>query len=155
MLFRSSGDFPNLGIEPLSLMSPALAGRFFTTSITWEAPMQRKVKVAQLCPTLCDPMDWEFSRPHGLGILQARIFGVGSLSLLQRIKPRSPVLQVDSLPAGPQGKPKNTGVGSLSLLQRIFLAQELNWGLPNCRQFLYQLSYEASLPCSVRMTYLI
>jgi len=47
-------------------MSPALAGRFFTTSVTWEAPMQRKVKVAQLCPTLCDPMDWEFSRPEYL-----------------------------------------------------------------------------------------
>ena len=29
-------------------------------------------------------------------------------------------LQVDSLPAEPQGKPKNTGVGSLSLLQQIF-----------------------------------
>ena len=34
------------------------------------------------------------------------------------IKPRSPSLQVDSLPAEPQGKPKNTGVGSLSLLQQ-------------------------------------
>ena len=31
------------------------------------------------------------------------------------IKPRSPTLQVDSLPAESQGKPKNTGVGSLSL----------------------------------------
>ena len=31
------------------------------------------------------------------------------------IKPRSPTLQADSLPAEPQGKPKNTGVGSLSL----------------------------------------
>ena len=27
---------PNPGTEPLSLMSPALAGRFFTTSATWE-----------------------------------------------------------------------------------------------------------------------
>ena len=33
------------------------------------------------------------------------------------IEPRSPALQADSLPAEPQGKPKNTGVGSLSLLQ--------------------------------------
>ena len=34
------------------------------------------------------------------------------------IEPRSPTLQVvDSLPAEPQGKPKNTGVGNLSLLQ--------------------------------------
>ena len=28
---------PNLGIEPVSLMSPVLAGRFFTTRTTWEA----------------------------------------------------------------------------------------------------------------------
>ncbi|CAN0491905.1 unnamed protein product [Rangifer tarandus platyrhynchus] len=32
------GDLPNPGIEPASLMSPALAGGFFTTSATWEAP---------------------------------------------------------------------------------------------------------------------
>ena len=32
------GDFPNPGMEPASLMSPTLAGRFFTTSTTWEAP---------------------------------------------------------------------------------------------------------------------
>ena len=32
------GDLPNLGIEPTSLLSPALAARFFTTSATWEAP---------------------------------------------------------------------------------------------------------------------
>ena len=36
------------------------------------------------------------------------------------IELRSPALQVDSLPAELQGKPKNTGVGSLSLLQWIF-----------------------------------
>ena len=29
------GDLPNLGIEPASLMSPALTGGFFTTSATW------------------------------------------------------------------------------------------------------------------------
>ena len=47
---------------------------------------------------------------------------------------------MDSLPAEPQGKPKNTGVGSLSLLQQIFLTQELNQGLLHCRQIVYQLS---------------
>ena len=30
------GDLPNPGIEPMSLMAPALAGRFFTTSASWE-----------------------------------------------------------------------------------------------------------------------
>ena len=32
------GDLPNTGVEPMSLTSPALAGGFFTTSATWEAP---------------------------------------------------------------------------------------------------------------------
>ena len=49
-----------------------------------------------------------------------------------------------SLPAEPQGKPKNTGMGSLSLLQGIFLTQELNRGLLYCRQILYQLSYQGN-----------
>ena len=31
------GDLPNPGIKPASLMSPALANGFFTTSTTWEA----------------------------------------------------------------------------------------------------------------------
>ena len=30
------GIFPDPGIKPASLMSPVLAGRFFTTSATWE-----------------------------------------------------------------------------------------------------------------------
>ena len=61
------------------------------------------------------------------------------------IKPRSPSLWADSLPAEPQGKPKNTGVGSLFLLQGIFPTQELNWGLLHCRWILYQVSYPGSL----------
>ena len=32
------GDLPDPGIEPASLKSPALAGRFFITGDTWEAP---------------------------------------------------------------------------------------------------------------------
>ena len=35
--FPPPGDLPDPGIEPRSLMSPALAGGFFTTSATWEA----------------------------------------------------------------------------------------------------------------------
>ena len=36
--FPPPHDFSPPGIEPLSLVSPALAGRFFTTNATWEAP---------------------------------------------------------------------------------------------------------------------
>ena len=35
--FPSPGDLPCSGIEPLSFTSPALAGRFFMASTTWEA----------------------------------------------------------------------------------------------------------------------
>ena len=45
----SPGDLPNSGIEPASLMSPVLAGGFFTTSATWEAP-----KVLTLGLRKCD-----------------------------------------------------------------------------------------------------
>ena len=31
------GDLPDLEMEPVSLMSPSLSGRFFTTSTTWES----------------------------------------------------------------------------------------------------------------------
>ena len=33
------GDLPNPGIKPVSLVSLALAGRFFTTGATWEVPL--------------------------------------------------------------------------------------------------------------------
>ena len=32
-----AGDPPNPGIKPMSLRSPVLGGRFFTTRATWEA----------------------------------------------------------------------------------------------------------------------
>ena len=36
------GDLPDLRTEPLSLMSPALAGGFFTTSPTWYGAQLKK-----------------------------------------------------------------------------------------------------------------
>ena len=46
------GDLPDPGIQPASLMSPALAGRFFTASATWEA---HKWQRGDLKPGLSDP----------------------------------------------------------------------------------------------------
>ena len=78
-------------------------------------------------------------RPHGLcssWTSPGRNTGGGSLSLLQGvlpgpgIKPGSPSLQADSLPAEPHGKSKNTGVGSLALLQGLLPDQESNRGAP-------------------------
>ena len=97
-----------------------------------------KVKVAQSCLTI---QSMEFSRPEywsGQPFLSP-----GDLPN-PGIEPRSPALQVDSLPAEPPGKPKKTGVGSLSLLKGIFLSQESNQGLLHCRRILNQLSYQGS-----------
>ena len=71
---------------------------------------------------------------HSLSILIKPFPSPGNLPN-PGIEPRSPTLQVDSLPDDPQGKPKNTGVGRLSLLQQIFLTQELNQGLLYCKHF--------------------
>ena len=75
--------------------------------------------VAQSYLTLCDPMTVACQPPLSMEILQARIlewvaYPLGDLPN-PGIKPRSPTLQVDSLPSELLGKPKNTGVGSLSL----------------------------------------
>ena len=83
--------------------------------------IELKVKVAESCTTLEIP--WIVP-----GILQVRIlewwvafpFSRGSS------QPRS-VLQADSLPAEPQGKPKNTGVGSLSLSSRSSWPRNWTW----------------------------
>ena len=52
-------DLPDPGIEPMSLMSPALVNRFFTTSTTWEALFSTRF-YPQICWTgnwaaLCQP----------------------------------------------------------------------------------------------------
>ena len=41
--FIPPGDLPDPGIEPASLVSPALTGGFFTTSYTWEAHIIMKL----------------------------------------------------------------------------------------------------------------
>ena len=72
---------------------------------------KRKVKVlfAQSCPILRDPMDCSLPGSSVHGILQARILEwpcppPGDLPKPD-LKPRSPTLQVDSLPGEPSGKP--------------------------------------------------
>ena len=117
-----------------------------------------KVKVTQSCLTLYHAMVYTVH-----GILQARILQRVAVPFSgdlpnPGIKPRSPALQEDSLPAEPHGKSKHTGVSSLSLLQRIVLTQESNWGLLHCRRlfsnwaireawFLLRI-FRNTLPCS-------
>ena len=49
----SPGDVPNPGTEPTSLISPALAGRFFTTSTTYEAHLLSILTHKWKCSWFC------------------------------------------------------------------------------------------------------
>ena len=122
----SMGIFPTQGWNPEPLMSPGLAGGFFTTSAPWRPIVHHlqahlsllswdkfsnsfirnksvKVLVTQLCPTLCDSTDCSFCPWDFTG--------------------------------------KNTGVGCHFLLQGIFPTQGLNPSLPHCRWIAYHLSH--------------
>ena len=54
-------DLPDPGIEPKSLLSPALAGGFFTTRATWEAHKSREG-----CPKKLDIQVLPPAHPLGL-----------------------------------------------------------------------------------------
>ena len=87
------------------------------------------------------PLTTEFSRPE---YWSGWLFPSPGDLPNPGIKPSSPMLQMDSLPSEPPGKPKNSGVGSLSLLQRIVPTQESNQSLLHCRWIRYHLSYQRS-----------
>ena len=112
--------------------------------------MKVKVQVAQLCPILCDPMDFTVHRilqartlewvvfPFSRGFSQPRdrtqVSRIAGSSLYQLSHKGSPrILEYEY-----------SNINSLSLLQSIFLTQELNRGLLHCRWILYQLSYLSS-----------
>ena len=80
-----------------------------------------KVKVAQSCPTLCNPLDYTVH-----GILQARILEWGLSLPNPGIEPGSPPLQADSLPAKPQGNPMDCSLPEFSI-HGIFQARVLEW----------------------------
>ena len=63
-----------------------------------------EVKVTQLCPPLCNPMDssMEFSRPE---YWSGQPFPSPGNLPNAGIEPRSPALQADSLPSEPPEKP--------------------------------------------------
>ena len=66
-------------------------------------------EAAQLCLTLCDPVDCSLPGSSIHGILQARILEWVAISFSRDhpnpgIKPGSPALQADALPSEPPGK---------------------------------------------------
>ena len=117
------GVLPDPGTELSSLMSPALAGGFSTTSATWGGFFTpQKITINWSFPTLTE-VKWSESCT------------VVSDSLLSH-----------GLHSPWNSPGQNTGVGSHSLLQGIFPTQGSNPGLPHCRRILYQLSHKGRPP---------
>ena len=120
-----------------------ITGAHTSRSAQSQSRWKVKVKFAQSCLTLCDPVDYTVH-----GILQARraewvpFPSPGHLPN-PGTEARSPTLQAESLPAEATGKLKNTRVGNLRLRQGIFPTQELNQGLLRCRFFISWTTREA------------
>ena len=113
----------------------------FTFSYSpWSSPGKNwKVKVTQLCWTLCNPMDCSPLGSSSVnGILQARILEWAVISSPgdlpdSGIKPRSPALQAYSLPSEPSEKPQEYWSGLLfppsldHVLSELFTMTCLSW----------------------------
>ena len=99
--FPPPGDLPNQGIKPATPVSSAL----WVGSLPTEPSGKPKVLVAQLCPTLCNSMDFSPTRLLCPWNSPGKKTGVGCHSVLQGnlpnpgIKPGAPALQADSLPS--------------------------------------------------------
>ena len=79
--FLLQGIFPTQGWKPTeSLVSPALAGRFFTTSATWESPV---LPLPRLLSALCTLP----SLTAGLPLLHLWIPGLAQRLHMEGIKP--------------------------------------------------------------------
>ena len=114
--FPSSRDLSHPGIEPASLMTPRLAGKFLTNWTTGEILHPRSVKVKVKCPTLFDPWTVAHQAPPSMGFFRQEYWSglpfpsPGDLPD-PGIEARSPTLQADALTSAPPGKPlkyKNT-----------------------------------------------
>ena len=140
------GIFPTQGLETgLLHYRQILSGlSYWKTFLNEKESESFSVVSNSLCP-----MDCSLPGSSVLGIFQNRIlewvavpFSRGSSQ--SRYQTQVSCIEMDSSPAEPSGKPKNTGVGSLSILRVIFQTQELNRGLLQNRWILYQLNHQGS-----------
>ena len=117
--FPPPGHLSHQGTKSASLMSPALAGRLFTTAAA---------KPLQSCPTLCDPIDGQPTRLLCPWDSPGKNTGVGCHFLLQcrRVKSESEVAQSCPTLRDPMdySLPGSSAHG-------VFQARELEW-VANC-----------------------
>ena len=78
-----SRDHPDPRIEPESLMSPALAGGFFTASVTWEA--QHSHLVVQLLSCI-----WPFATPWTAACQASLFFTIFNIGICREPARESP-----------------------------------------------------------------
>ena len=102
------------GIEPRShaLKADALPSEHPVSFNCYRGTAAATAKSFQSCPTLCDPMDCSLPGSSVHGIFRQEYWSgmpFPSPGHLPNpgMEPRSPTLQVDSLPAEPPGKPKS------------------------------------------------
>ena len=96
----------------------------FFTHCWWEFKLVCECVSAQLCLTLCNPMDWGLQGSSVHGIFQARILEWVAISFSKGsrgIEPRSPALQADSLPSEPLGKTNETVYSYKDLYTNAYL----------------------------------
>ena len=122
---------PHLGslasnLPPPSHQSFDIHTRLLTGKAILVNALLSEVKVAQSCPTLCDPIDCSLPLSCVHGILQARIlewvafpFSRGSSN--PGTEPKSPTLQADFLPSEPPGKPIAWDGAVKSFQQPVFI----------------------------------
>ena len=76
--FPIPGDLPNPGLEPMSLMSPALVGGFFTTNTTWcfkpviHHPSNSDSSVQSLCHVQLFATPWTAAHWASLSITNSQ-----------------------------------------------------------------------------------
>ena len=93
------GHLPDPFIEPTSLMSPALAGGFFTTRTTWEALYFHEVTVIII--SILGPVKWNPERrSNSTSITKPVSWGAWLVF-------GNPVLQIHSFPPAPTCIPSN------------------------------------------------
>ena len=98
--------------------------------------LESESEVAQLCLTLCDPMDCSLPGSSVHGIFQAIVLEWIAISFSKGfpdsgIEPRSPALQADSLLSEPPGRPFLLSVKFSSVAQSCpTLCDPMNHGMP-------------------------
>ena len=100
-----------------------------------------KVLVTQSCPTLCDPRDCSPSGSSVHGILQGRILEWEAIPFSRGlpdpgIERSSPILQAESLPSEPPGKPEIQSITNSKTSFSVGIIYP--WDLLRCVCFIFK-----------------